>query len=205
MDWRHLKEVLSAGESYAELKNLCVWVKNNGGMGSLYRSKHELVLVFKNGTAPHTNTVELGKHGRYRTNVWEYAGANSFHEERMEELSMHPTVKPIAMVKDAIMDCSNHGDIILDPFGGSGTTLLAAEQAGRRAYLIELEPAYVDVTLKRFLKTTDVEPVLESTGQTFTEVSLQRSCMPSSNPDTPSPDNIESALKESNEEEKDDE
>ena len=123
----------------------------------------------------------------------------------MEELSMHPTVKPIAMVKDAIMDCSNHGDIILDPFGGSGTTLLAAEQAGRRAYLIELEPAYVDVTLKRFLKTTDVEPVLESTGQTFTEVSLQRSCMPSSNPDTPSPDNIESALKESNEEEKDDE
>tara|TARA_R110000824_G_scaffold399102_1_gene603966 strand:- start:2940 stop:4370 length:1431 start_codon:yes stop_codon:yes gene_type:complete len=201
MDWRHLKEVLSAGESYSEFKNLCVWVKNNGGMGSLYRSKHELVLVFKNGTAPHTNNVELGKYGRYRTNVWEYAGANSFHEDRMDELTMHPTVKPIAMVKDAILDCSNHGDIVLDPFGGSGTTLLAAEQAGRRAYLMELEPTYVDVTLKRFLKTTDVEPVLERTGQTYTEVVLQKNGTPFSNPDNSGPNTIECSLSESTVEE----
>lgn len=184
MDWRHLKEILSAGESYAELKNICVWVKNNGGMGSLYRSKHELVLVFKNGSAPHINNVELGKNGRYRTNVWEYAGANSFHEDRIDELSMHPTVKPIAMVKDAILDCSNHDDIVLDPFGGSGTTLLAAEQSSRRAYLMELEPFYVDVTLKRFLKMTDIEPVLESTGQTFTEVANQKSCLSNAEPGT---------------------
>jgi DNA modification methylase len=201
MDWRHLKEILSAGESYAELKNICVWVKNNGGMGSLYRSQHELVLVFKNGTAPHINNVELGKHGRYRTNVWQYAGANSFHEGRIDELSMHPTVKPIAMVKDAILDCSNHDDIVLDPFGGSGTTLLAAEQSSRRAFLMELEPFYVDVTLKRFLKMTDIEPVLESTGQTFTEVATQKGCLSNTEPDTSHQSVIEKALNASPEEE----
>jgi len=170
MDWRHQQEILTAGHQYSELKNLCVWVKNNAGMGSFYRSKHELIFVFKNGSAPHINNVELGKHGRYRTNVWEYAGANSFHDDRMDELEMHPTVKPVAMVKDAILDCSQHGDAILDPFGGSGTTLIAAEQAGRIAYLMELDPLYMDVILKRYLKQTGVEPILEKTGQTFTDL-----------------------------------
>jgi DNA modification methylase len=151
MDWRHIHDLVeAAGDVYSELKNICVWVKTNAGMGSLYRSQHEMVAVFKAGTASHTNNVELGRHGRYRTNVWEYCGMNSFQNDRDAKLAMHPTVKPTAMVADAIFDCTRRGDIVLDPFGGSGTTLLAAQRAGRVARLIELDPAYIDVTLARF-------------------------------------------------------
>ncbi|MFL5109872.1 MAG: site-specific DNA-methyltransferase, partial [Microvirga sp.] len=125
MDWRHIGEMLKAGHSvYSELKNLCVWTKDNGGMGSFYRSQHELVFVWKVGTEPHVNTVELGKHGRYRTNIWSYAGVNTLKKGRMAELAMHPTVKPVAMIMDAIKDCSKRGDIVLDGFGGSGSTLI---------------------------------------------------------------------------------
>src|SRR6185437_9452499 len=134
---------------YSELKNLCVWNKTNGGMGSLYRSKHELVFVFKAGTAPHINNVELGRHGRYRTNVWDYAGINTFSEGRRDELAMHPTVKPIALVADAIRDCSRHNGIVLDCFAGSGTTLVAAKKTGRRGYGIEFDPHYVDAAIER--------------------------------------------------------
>lgn len=174
IDWRHLTEILTAGEVYSELKNICVWVKANGGMGSLYRSQHEFILVFKNGSAPHINNIQLGKYGRYRTNVWQFAGANSFHDDRMDELNMHPTVKPVEMIKSAIQDCSNIGDVILDPFGGSGSTLIAAEHANRVAYLMELEPHYVDVTLKRFMKLTDIEPVHEKSGLRFSDISKER-------------------------------
>jgi 16S rRNA G966 N2-methylase RsmD len=165
MDWRHLRELLAAGAAtYSELKNLCVWVKSNGGMGSLYRSQHELVGVFKVGRGKHINNVELGRHGRSRTNVWNYPGMNSFQKGRDAALAMHPTVKPTALVRDAIYDCSSRGGIVLDPFGGAGTTLLAAEQAGRRARLIELDPRYVDVALHRYLRTTGVTPVNLWTG-----------------------------------------
>jgi ParB-like chromosome segregation protein Spo0J len=134
MDWRHLYELLSAGRRvYGELKNLCAWVKSNGGMGSLYRSQHELIAVFKNGRAPHINNVELGRYGRNRTNVWVYAGMNSFGAERAEALTAHPTVKPVQLVEDAILDCSRRDGLVLDAFVGSGTTLIAAERAGRRA------------------------------------------------------------------------
>jgi DNA modification methylase len=155
MDWRHMKEMLDAAEQTRyELKNLCVWVKNNGGMGSLYRSKHELVFVFRVGNEQHINNVLLGKYGRYRTNVWEYAGINTFRKDRMEELAMHPTVKPVNLIADAIKDCSKRGGIILDTFGGSGTTLLAAQKTGRCARLIELDPHYCDVIVKRWEKMT---------------------------------------------------
>ena len=155
MDWRHVYELVCAGRStYAELKNICVWNKTNGGMGSLYRCKHELVAVFKNGTAPHVNNIELGRHGRNRTNVWDYPGISSLHADRAKELSMHPTVKPVAMVADALLDCSNRGDVVLDCFGGSGTTLIAAERTGRRARVMEIDPAYVDVTIRRYQKFT---------------------------------------------------
>lgn len=155
MDWRHIEEMMTAcRKNKLEFKNLCVWAKDNGGMGSLYRSQHELIFVFKKGTAKHVNNVELGQHGRYRTNVWNYPGVNSFSGNRMSELKMHPTVKPVAMVVDAILDCSNKGDIILDPFGGSGTTLIAAEKTKRKARLIELDPLYCDVILKRWEEMT---------------------------------------------------
>ena len=172
MDWRHVYELLSASrETYGEMKNLCVWAKTNAGMGSLYRSQHELVFVFKNGSAPHVNNVELGRHGRYRTNVWQYAGVNALGADRDDELAMHPTVKPVALVADAIRDCSRRGDIVLDAFGGSGTTLIAAERAGRRGYAIEIDPLYVDVTLERFRATFGEEPVHEASGLTFGELS----------------------------------
>jgi len=155
MDWRHMSELLDASkDADYELKNLCVWVKDNGGMGSLYRSKHELVFVFKNGGASHINNVQLGKNGRYRTNVWEYPGVNSLRKDRMAELAMHPTVKPINLVADAIKDCSRRNGIILDPFGGSGTTLMAAEKAGRQSRLIEIDPHYCDVIIQRWEKLT---------------------------------------------------
>lgn len=150
-----MAEMLEAGqEAYTELKNLIVWVKDNGGMGSFYRSRHELVFVFKTGTARHQNNFGLGEHGRYRTNVWEYRGINSLHAQRGEELAMHPTVKPVEMIADAILDVSSRGEIVLDPFGGSGSTLIAAEQTGRRAYLVELDPLYCDTILARWEAAT---------------------------------------------------
>ena len=137
-------------------------------MGSLYRSRHELIAVYKNGTAPHINNVELGKHGRYRTNVWEYAGLNSFQADRDETLALHPTVKPVALVKDAILDCSHRGAIVLDAFAGSGTTIIAAERAGRQGFGIEIDPYYVDVALERIGQATGIEP-LDAMGRTFKE------------------------------------
>jgi DNA modification methylase len=151
MDWRHMAEVLEAGEgTYTELKNLIVWAKDNGGMGTFYRSRHELIFAFKNGTAPHVNTFELGQHGRHRTNVWQYRGVNTMKKDRMEELSLHPTVKPVAMVADAIKDVSPRGGIVLDLFGGSGSTLIAAHKTGRRARLCELDPVYCDRIIARW-------------------------------------------------------
>jgi DNA modification methylase len=175
MDWRHIGEVMAAAcGRYADFKNLCVWAKTNGGMGSLYRSQHELVCAFKVGTAPHINNVELGKHGRYRTNVWTYAGANAFGATRDEDLASHPTVKPVALVADAILDCSIRRSIVLDAFAGSGTTLVAAHKTGRRGYGIELDPLYCDVILKRLTKIAKIEAVLSATGQTFSEVARER-------------------------------
>jgi DNA modification methylase len=169
MDWRHVPEILAAGTAaYADLKNICVWAKNNGGMGSLYRSQHEFVFVFKSGTAPHINNIELGKHGRYRTNVWNYAGVNSFGEDR-SDLTLHPTVKPVAMVADAIRDCSHRRGIVLDAFVGSGTALIAAEKTGRRGYGIEIDPAYCDVAIRRLRAVCGLEAVLVASGRTFAE------------------------------------
>lgn len=171
MDWRHLHELMTAGrEVYDSLHNLCVWAKNNGGMGSFYRSQHELVAVYRHGKAPHVNNVELGQHGRYRTNVWRYPGMNSFGSERDEALAMHPTVKPVALVEDAILDCSHRGEVVLDGFAGSGTTLIAAERSGRCGYGLEFDPRYVDVTLRRFQKLTGLDPVHEASGLTFSEL-----------------------------------
>jgi DNA modification methylase len=174
MDWRHCPEIMAAGAAaYTELKNICVWAKNNGGMGSLYRSQHEFVFVFKSGTASHINNVELGKYGRYRTNVWSYAGVNSFGGDRAD-LSLHPTVKPVAMVADAIRDCSHRKGIVLDAFVGSGTTLIAAEKTGRRGYGIEIDPAYCDVAIRRLRAVCGLEAVLEATGQRIGEVEAAR-------------------------------
>ena len=168
MDWRHLQELLAAGHSvFSELKNLCVWNKTNAGMGAFYRSQHELVLVWKSGTAPHLNTFGLGDKGRYRTNVWNYAGVNSFGAERMEELSLHPTVKPVAMVADAIRDVTRRGDLVLDTFGGSGTTLIAAERTGRGARLLEIDAAYCDVIVRRWERLTGKAALLAASGNTF--------------------------------------
>jgi DNA modification methylase len=151
MDWRHLQEVQTAGASvYSELKNLIVWVKDNGGMGSFYRSRHELIFAFKVGAAPHVNTFELGQHGRYRTNVWQYRGVNTRKCDRMAELALHPTVKPAQMIVDAIRDVSGRGEIVLDLFGGSGSTLIAAQKTGRRGFLCELDPVYCDRILRRW-------------------------------------------------------
>ncbi|SLN12863.1 putative methyltransferase [Roseivivax jejudonensis] len=151
MDWRHMGEMLAAGQGiYAELKNLIVWVKDNGGMGTFYRSRHELIFVFKFGTAPHINSFELGQHGRYRTNVWEYRGVNTRRVGRLDDLALHPTVKPVEMIADALRDASGRGEIVLDLFGGSGSTLIAAEKTGRCARLVELDPIYCDRILARW-------------------------------------------------------
>jgi len=175
MDWRHMGEVLDAADdAYSELKNLCVWTKTNAGMGSLYRSQHELIFVFKNGTLPHVNNVELGRFGRNRSNVWPYAGANTFSKDRDAELAMHPTVKPLALVADAIMDCSNRGDIVLDAFAGSGTTLIAAERTGRKGFGIELDPHYVDTILKRFEDVYGLKAVHAQTSKGFAEIRAER-------------------------------
>lgn len=170
-DWRHMREMLSAGEEvYTELKNLVVWNKTNAGQGSFYRSQYELIFVWKNGDAPHVNNFELGQHGRNRTNVWTYAGVNTFRSDRLKELAAHPTVKPVAMVADAMRDCSRRGDIVLDPFVGSGTTVLAAERVGRRAYALDLDPRYVDVAVRRWQAFTKRDAILDGTRTTFNEL-----------------------------------
>lgn len=168
MDWRHIEELIASGKANGlDLINLCVWNKTNGGMGSLYRSKHELVAVFKKPGAPHANNVQLGKHGRNRTNVWDYAGVNTFGAGRAADLADHPTVKPTALVADALMDVSHRGDVVLDAFGGSGATLLAAEKTGRKARLIELDPLYVDVAIRRWQELTGQQAVHAVTGETW--------------------------------------
>jgi DNA modification methylase len=159
---------------YSGLKNLCVWNKNNGGMGSFYRSKHELVFVYKVGTDSHVNTIELGKNGRYRTNVWDYAGVNTWRAGRDADLEMHPTVKPTALVIDAIKDCSRRGDIVLDAFSGSGTTIIAARKCRRKARAIELDPLYVDVAIRRWQTYTGQSATMAITGETFAEVEDRR-------------------------------
>lgn len=175
MDWRHMAEIQAAGYAvYTELKNLIVWVKDNGGMGSFYRSRHELIFVFKNGTAPHVNSFELGQHGRYRTNVWSYKGMNSFGGRRDEEIGLHPTVKPVALLADAIKDVSTRGSIVLDLFGGSGSTLIAAHKTGRRGRLMELDPLYCDCIVRRWQTFAKDDAILESTGQSFAEVEALR-------------------------------
>jgi DNA modification methylase len=153
---------------------LCVWVKDNGGMGTFYRSQHELVFVFKKGEAPHINNFELGQHGRYRTNVWAYSGVNTFKRKGYELLALHPTVKPVSLIADALRDCSHRQGIILDPFAGSGTILIAAERTGRHARAIELDPQYVDVGVMRWQRVTGKEAVLEATGQTWHQVRASR-------------------------------
>jgi DNA modification methylase len=175
MDWRHMAEMVAAGDSANfELLNLCVWVKTNGGMGSLYRSRHELVFVFRNGEEAHRNNVQLGRFGRNRTNVWNYPGTNSFKNGRRSDLDLHPTVKPIAMVADAILDSTDLDDVVLDPFLGSGTTLLAAQRAGRRCYGVELDPLYVDTAIMRWERLTQQQARLTS-GQSFADVKSERS------------------------------
>jgi DNA modification methylase len=168
MDWRHLFELTCAGREHDLVaKNLIVWAKDNAGMGTFYRSKHELVFVFKNGDAAHINTFELGQHGRYRTNVWEYAGVNTFRTGRLDELAMHPTVKPVAMLADAIRDVTKRAAVVLDPFAGSGSTLIAAERTGRQARCIEYEPKYCDVIVRRWQAYTGKAATFEGTDLTF--------------------------------------
>ncbi len=175
MDWRHMGELLAAGKAvFTELKNVCVWNKANGGMGTFYRSKHELVFVFKVGTAPHTNTFGLGGGGRYRTNVWDYPGVSSLGAGRKAALEMHPTVKPVALVADAIRDCTKRGDIVLDAFGGSGTTLIAAETCGRSARLIEVDPLYCDTIIRRFEAYTGKSAMLAGSDLSFEDVEAKR-------------------------------
>jgi DNA modification methylase len=175
MDWRHMGEMLSAGSAaYSELKNVIVWVKTNAGQGGFYRSQHELVYLFKSGEGPHVNNIELGKFGRNRSNVWTYAGVNTFRRGRLEDLSAHPTVKPVALVADAMRDCSRRGDIVLDPFMGAGTTIMAAERVGRRAYGLELDPLYVDAAVRRWQAFTGRDAILKSTGQAFDELAAVR-------------------------------
>ncbi len=175
MNWRHMRELLDAGASaFAELKNLCVWNKTNGGMGSFYRSKHELEFVYKVGTAPHINSFELGQTGRYRTNVWDYAGISSLGANREQELAMHPTVKPVARVADAIKDCSKRGHVVLDGFGGSGSTLIAAETCGRKARLIEYDPLYCDTIIARWQARTGKTAIHAGLSRSFEDIADQR-------------------------------
>ena len=175
MDWRHAYDLQTAVDGiYSALKNLVVWNKTNAGMGSLYRSKHELVFVYKVGNAPHINNVELGRYGRARSNVWDYAGVNTFRPGRQDELAIHPTVKPVTLVADAIKDCSKRKGIILDPFAGSGTILIAAEQTGRRAHAMEVDPHYVDAAVRRWQQQTGQSATHAECGLSFDAVARER-------------------------------
>lgn len=170
MDWRHIGEIIAAGRDiYKSFINMVVWVKSSGGMGSLYRSQHELCFIFKKGKESHTNNVELGKNGRYRTNVWHYAGVNSFGRHKAD-IKMHPTVKPVEMLRDAILDVTKRGDIVLDSFLGSGSTLIAAEKSKRICYGIEFEPLYIDTTIRRFKELFSIDAIRESDGKTYSEI-----------------------------------
>jgi DNA modification methylase len=176
MDWRHIAELLAAGgDVYSELQNLCVWVKDNGGMGSFYRSQHELVFVFRNGRNGHRNNVRLGRFGRNRSNVWHYPRVNSFGRcgEEGNLLALHPTVKPVAMVADAILDCSARGDLVLDAFLGSGTTVIAAERTGRRCYGLELDAGYVDTTIRRWQALTGGSAHHATSGRSFDDLARE--------------------------------
>lgn len=173
MDWRHVEEMMTAGRRvYSGLLNLCVWSKDQAGMGTFYRSQHELVFVWKVGEAPHTNCVELGRHGRFRSNVWNCRGVRKTGAG--SEVGLHPTVKPATLIVDAIKDASKRGEIVLDCFGGSGSTLIAAEKARRKARLIEYEPTYCEVTIARWESLTGKKAALEATGETFAEVKARR-------------------------------
>lgn len=176
IDWRHVAALIGVGERTGlELLNVCVWNKSNAGLGSFYRSKHELIAVFKSGTAPYTNNIELGRHGRNRTNVWDYEGANSFNKNLREELANHPTPKPVAMIADAIRDASAPGDVILDPFLGGGTTMIACEETKRRCIGIELDPKFVDVSIRRWQRLSGLDAVHVVSGLTFSELAKRRS------------------------------
>jgi DNA modification methylase len=175
-DWRHLIEAQTTLEAAGcELLNLCVWVKDNGGMGSLYRSQHELIFVAKVKGAPHRNNIKLGSNGRYRTNVWEYPGANSFSRATDEGnlAVLHPTVKPVDLIADAILDCSARGDIVLDPFLGSGSTVIACEKTGRGCYGIELDPLYVDTIVRRWQRYTGKEALHAESDRSFNEIATE--------------------------------
>jgi DNA modification methylase len=175
MDWKHLDELLSVGrEVYAELKNIAAWVKSTAGMGSLYRSQHELICVFKSGTGRHINNIELGKNGRHRTNVWEYDSAGTQARKGNNVLELHPTVKPVQLVMDALLDCSNRGDTVLDSFLGSGTTLLAAERTERVCRGIELDPLYVDTAIRRWQNLTGRDAVRVSDGKLFRDLEAEK-------------------------------
>jgi hypothetical protein len=179
MGWRHMWEMLAAGRKiYSELKNLCIWNKSHAGMGSFYRSKHELIFVWKSGTGTHTNNFHLGQHGRDRTNVWDYPNVHALRAGGLQELAMHPTVKPVALVADAIKDCSRRGALVLDPFCGSGTILVAAERTCRKARAMEIDPAYVDVAVRRWQDYTGKAAVLAGSGETFETVEDQRCAKP---------------------------
>jgi ParB-like chromosome segregation protein Spo0J len=178
MDWRHVGELIEAGRAaYGEILNIAVWVKTNAGQGSFYRSQHELIGVFRVGQGPHLNNIELGRHGRSRSNVWHYAGVNSFRAGRLDDLRAHPTVKPVALVADAMKDCTRRRDIVLDTFCGSGTTIVAAERVGRRAYTLELEPRFVDIAIKRWQSFSGKDAIHAETGLTFDEIASQRAAL----------------------------
>lgn len=175
-DWRHVRELLEVtDELYGDMLNLCIWNKTNAGQGSFYRSQHELIIVCRAGTAPHQNNVELGRFGRNRSNVWTYAGVNSFGAGRLDALRQHPTVKPATMISEALRDCTAKGDSVLDIFAGSGTIFLAAEKVGRRGFGLEIEPRYVDLAIKRWEAFTKADAVFAENGRTFSEISALRS------------------------------
>ena len=175
MDWRHIEELITASRSvYGAMLNLIAWVKTNAGQGSFYRSQHEMIGVSRVGAAPHLNTIELGRHGRSRSNVWHYAGANTFRAGRMNDLRAHPTVKPVAMIADAMKDCTRRNEIVLDTFCGSGATLLAAERVGRRGYGLEIDPGYVDVAVRRWQAFSGKDALHVASGLTFEEIGLKR-------------------------------
>jgi DNA modification methylase len=179
MDWRHIGDLVVAGEvAFDEMVNLCVWAKSNAGQGSFYRSQHELVGVFRTGKAPHQNNVELGRHGRSRSNLWHYPGVNSFRRGRLEDLAAHPTVKPVALVADAIKDCTRRREVVVDTFCGAGTTILAAERVGRAGYGVEIEPRFVDAAVRRWQRYAGKDAVHHETGRTFDEEASGRLSSP---------------------------
>src|SRR6266705_2671050 len=175
-DWRHIAELMAAAKAvYRDTINVAVWAKSNAGQGSFYRSQHEFIGVFRVGKATHLNNIELGRHGRSRSNVWHYAGVNSFRAGRMEELRAHPTAKPVALVADAIKDCTRRGDVVLDTFSGSGTTIMAAERVGRQARALEIEPRFVDVAIRRCQAFTRRDARHAESGVTFDEIAAEGS------------------------------